>query len=288
MNATPSRIFSKLLLWLNILSLDAPLVAVVWQDFFARSLGVKLPATPRLVLGLSIWLAYAADRWLDGWKIPPGAAMTPRHRFAQKYRVPLAWIWVVVLLANLALSCFFLPFSLFERGLALVLGVAVYFALNQWPATKQPLRGFKELSVGILFAAGTAIFITPPTGAAFVAFWWACSAWCLLAFLNCYAIACWEVKADRSAKQESIITRWPFLACRLKFAAFLVGFFALLPTLSRFSFFTARLGCAVAASSAGLALLDCWSNSLDGDFLRTAADLVLFTPLIFRFFPFTH
>jgi len=42
------------LLWINILGLDAPLVAWLWQDFFAWNLGVKLGFAPRVILFLAV------------------------------------------------------------------------------------------------------------------------------------------------------------------------------------------------------------------------------------------
>jgi hypothetical protein len=282
----PSRSFapSKALLWLNVLSLDAPLVAVIWQDFFARTFSLKLDLGSRLVLALSIWLAYSADRWLDGWRIPRGASVTPRHRFAQDHRVPLAWVWVLVLCGTISFAWFALPVRLFERGSILVFGVAVYFVLNQLPKTNRFLRGFKELVIGILFAAGTVIFIAPRPDKASLMFWWACATWFLLGVLNCYAIACWELDADRAEKQESLITRWPSLASCFKAMAIAISFFAVAPILFHSSMVAARFGCAVAASSIGLAMLDLGNGGLDTDFLRSAADLVLFTPLLFRLF----
>ena len=271
------------MLWLNILGLDAPLVALVWQDFFARNLRVELHWVQRAVLVLSIWLAYAADRWLDGWKIPRGAAITARHRFAQNYRVPLAWVWSIVLCGTVTLALATIPARLFQDGLLLVGFVAIYFCLVQWPRTAWALRGFKEIAVALLFAAGTMIFVLPQTRCADAGVWWAMAGWFLLCFLNCYAIASWELAADRAAKQESLVTRWPILARRFRGAAFLVTIFALAPLLIRPLASAIRIGCAVAAGSLSLAALDWAGGSLDVEALRVSADLALFTPLVFRF-----
>jgi hypothetical protein len=262
--------------------LDAPLVALIWQDCFARTFSVKLDFLPRVVLALAVWLAYAGDRWLDGMRIAEGAAVTPRHRFAQVHRGPIAWVGFAVLGATVLLASLLLPLRFVERGWLLGAGVAIYFFLNQWPKTTRSLRGLKEMAVAILFAAGTVVFVAPRISAAPDSFWLACAEWCLLIVLNCYGIACWEIEADRAEKQESLVTRWPFLARRFTPAALLLAALAVAPV---FWFHAlARFGLAVAASSLGLAMLDCLSGTLDADFLRTAADLVLFTPLLFGFF----
>jgi hypothetical protein len=282
MTAIPRFSLGKLLLWFNILGLDAPLVALVWQDFFAWSFGVPLTVAERVVLGLSFWLGYAADRWLDGWKIPPDAPASDRHQFARQHRGPLVAVWSLVLAGSVTLSCFALPRYLIARGLILVACVGVYFFLYQWPGTTRWLRGLKELAVAILFSAGTLLFIRPNRFDS--GFWWPAAAWCLLCFLDCYAIACWEMELDRAANQESIVTRWPFLARGFKFAASLTILFALAPLLVRLFPSPPRLGLAVAAGALVLMLLDFAKGSIAIGVLRVSADLALLTPLIFRFF----
>jgi len=51
--------------WLNILSLDAPLIAVLWQALLARTFHIPLRPSGRLALGLTVWAIYLADRVLD-------------------------------------------------------------------------------------------------------------------------------------------------------------------------------------------------------------------------------
>ena len=60
----PARIW----LWPNLLSLDAPLVAVVWQVMFARCFQVPVDTVAAALLLLTVWLVYSADRTLDAWK----------------------------------------------------------------------------------------------------------------------------------------------------------------------------------------------------------------------------
>ncbi len=59
---------TRLWLWPNLLSLDAPIVAVLWQILFARCFQVPVDALAALLLLLTVWLIYAADRTLDAWK----------------------------------------------------------------------------------------------------------------------------------------------------------------------------------------------------------------------------
>jgi hypothetical protein len=47
--------------WLNLLCLDAPIVAVTWQWLFARTFGAHLNLSLRVLLFLTAWLIYLAD-----------------------------------------------------------------------------------------------------------------------------------------------------------------------------------------------------------------------------------
>ena len=50
-------------LWPNVLALDAPTVAVVWQRFLGWAFDSPVPAVASVVLGLTVWSIYLADRW---------------------------------------------------------------------------------------------------------------------------------------------------------------------------------------------------------------------------------
>jgi hypothetical protein len=74
-------------LWFNLLSLDAPVVALVWQDFLARCYPATLLLTGRAVLGLTVWAIYLADRLLD-IRHPASAEESIRHEFYRPSREP--------------------------------------------------------------------------------------------------------------------------------------------------------------------------------------------------------
>src|SRR5262245_35757149 len=90
--------------WPTVLSLDAPVVALLWQWLLARSARVTLGSAEAFVLGSSVWLAYAADRWIEGWRLAPDQIRTQRHAFYQRWRWPVAVTWSLVLAADLALA----------------------------------------------------------------------------------------------------------------------------------------------------------------------------------------
>src|SRR6202789_4740956 len=80
------RVRPPVWLWFNLLSLDAPLIALVWQDFLARCYPTVLHLTGRGVLGLTVWAIYLADRLLDV-RYPAPVSESIRHQFYRRHRV---------------------------------------------------------------------------------------------------------------------------------------------------------------------------------------------------------
>ena len=52
-------------LWPSLFTLQAPVVAVLWQLLLARSVHVKLNWFEPWALGLAVWLIYVADHLID-------------------------------------------------------------------------------------------------------------------------------------------------------------------------------------------------------------------------------
>jgi len=105
-NFTKTRyIFWKFSEYLNILSLDAPLVVLVWQDFFADILEVELTYSNRLVFLLSVWLAYSADRLLECVGAKSGRKLFKRHLFFYQNYKQFGFVWGVVLTVSVLLTC---------------------------------------------------------------------------------------------------------------------------------------------------------------------------------------
>ena len=52
-------------LWPNLLNLDSPILALIWQEQFARIANVDLALGDRLILFCCTWLVYCTDRLLD-------------------------------------------------------------------------------------------------------------------------------------------------------------------------------------------------------------------------------
>lgn len=140
-------------LWPNLLSLDAPLIAVLWLHLFALCAHVRLEPAATVALALVVWLIYVADRLLDGWRAQPDEVISPRHRFYRIYRTHrngfTALLAAVVVIACGA--CLDLDARTFEAGVVLAAIVGAYFAAVHWLGIGFP----KEAAVAVLFGVGS-------------------------------------------------------------------------------------------------------------------------------------
>jgi len=190
--------------WPTILSLDAPAVALAWQWLLARTAGVTLGWPEAAVLGASVWLAYAADRWIEGWRLVPDRIRTQRHHFYHRARWPLAGLWLLVLALDLVVAATHLTGREFEAGLILIGPVAIYLLSHQLVHRHHPARAPKEACVALLLAGGVAVFIFPQPGADLARLAGPLVLFCLLCFANCALISGWESHVDEAHGQTSL------------------------------------------------------------------------------------
>jgi hypothetical protein len=117
-------------LWPNILSLDAPVIAVLWQAFFASSFHVPLTFPAQAALGSTVWALYLADRMLDARRITGPA--TPRHRFPGEHpRIAAILLACSIVLA--AVAMLHLRPAVLWDGTLLAAAVTAYFlSVHRW------------------------------------------------------------------------------------------------------------------------------------------------------------
>jgi hypothetical protein len=114
-------------LWPNVLSLDAPIVAMLCQAALARAHKVALPPSVYWILFLVVWLIYVLDRVLDGMSMPKGKRLSARHAFYRRHR--RLFLFLVVPAGGLTvlwLALAEIPEGIFWRGLALGFIVGLY------------------------------------------------------------------------------------------------------------------------------------------------------------------
>jgi len=241
-------------LWPNVLALDAPAVAVVWQRFLGWAFSCPVPAAASVVLGLTVWGIYLADRW---WDARSGLFHQPRHTFAAAHS-GLIVISVAALVAAAAFT-FTLPPTYLLVGGAVAVLVAAYFGLvHLLKPNAITARGGKEMLVGLLFAAGVAV---PLVAADHDAIRWipAVAGFGVICWLNCRVIDRWEGEVAGDD------TREPSLGITAVVLASLVP---------------RPVAFALAAAAALLLAVHIAERRIGPQAARVLADLVLLTPLL--------
>ena len=240
-------------LWPHLLSLDAPLVAVAWSALLARSLQMSVQPAVLLILALTVWVIYAADRLLD---VRTHLPATSRHLFARTHRFGFGVsIWAALSLAG-GLSAQILHPDIFWRGVCVALGVALYMVAVHWgPLPRMGPRG-KQFAVSVLFAAGVVLPFHTARG---IGIAWAVSA--AVVWLNIYAIEEWESGQSRPTAVVAVSS------ISIGGTCFLLG--------GVNEYYRAL------ALAALLIFGLNWNRArLSSDLLRTAVDAVLFAPAL--------
>lgn len=182
----------------NWLSVDAALVAVAWQLSLAHFWERPVNPVAPLILALSIWLVYMADRLYDVRGLTEHPELSDRHRFALRHKRKLWSIWWTILSVDCALAFTFLERQELLHGCYLLAFCLIYTGANQLLSK----RFFpKELCVALIYVAGIALFIPPPHP------WFPFGILTVICLFNCLSIARKETRLDRSMQLHSL-SRW--------------------------------------------------------------------------------
>jgi hypothetical protein len=155
-------------LWPNILSLDAPVVAMVWLAMFS---GAWIPfqewqAYP--ALGFGVWSVYLFDRLMDIKLLDPAdPRLGLRHDFMRRHEAIMKWVAVGAVLACAAIILFTLPTALIGQHLLsgsraqfgyifpVLLLVVAFFSITVASAGSQDIPHTRNLIAGLAFSYGT-------------------------------------------------------------------------------------------------------------------------------------
>jgi hypothetical protein len=268
-------------MWPNLLSLDAPLLAVVWQVMFARCFGAHVDAAQCAVLAMYVWLVYVADRALDGLRTGDSLHDTARHRFHRNNWPKLAPAFAIVAIAAAYMSLTCLGPALLRGYAWLAVAGAAYFALVHLRPARTVRRWPKELVVAILFAIGTCMpvlasgryggAVFAPVFALFAAALW----------INALGIECWEHARDRAARERLAPRPTRALGLHLEAAAWATC--AAAATLALFHQGRADawvIYASIAVTCAMLGVMDWQRGRLGGNAMRVLADAAFLTPLL--------
>jgi hypothetical protein len=268
-------------IWLipNLLSLDAPLVAVAWLYMFAKTWRVNyLPWVAYASLALVVWLIYVMDRLLDVSMGGHRARSQARHDFHRKHS--RTFLTLALAAAGIASVMILegLPMTIYEYAFIGAIMVGGFFTLSILSHAESPEIPYaKNVVAGLTFAYGTAMLAHAYTGFEKGALLRSPEMICfaVLCILNISAIDLWE-HANQSndieikASDELALT----LPLTLLGGASLV--FALRdPDLTTRPFFYAIL-----TGAALLQVLNRTRSKWSTSSLRVLADAALLVPLL--------
>lgn len=262
------------LVWMNLVCLDAPLVAVSWQWLFARSFRIEIPPGTTPALFLTAWLIYLADRLADARSLGAAPVVSLRQRFCLRHEK--AWIAAVVVIA---IADLFAIAKQLDRSAVLagaVVGAAafVYLLINRFAPSIWRVLPLKEISIGFIFAAGTIIGLLHGLTTAALPAWILFASLCAL---NCISIAAWERELDLQQRRISIATEFRAAgAWLLPVLVLACTASCILATLSS----ERALHLCSAASALFLGIVHVLRARIQPDVRTALADVVLLTPLI--------
>jgi hypothetical protein len=259
-----------------VLSLVAPLVALSWQWLLARAGRAPLEWHHLFVLGASVWLAYALDRWIEGWRLSDARLRTARHAFYKRRRWPVAVLWSALLLADLAVAATRLTSRELQTGFVLLGAVLAYLLSHQWLHRERPWRAPKEACVALLFGGGVVVFAAASDPAVLRALAVPLALFVLLCFANCVLISIWEREVDQAHGQTSLALQgegWRPGAVALPWALAAVAALLFHQTGG------AAIACA-AVSGVLLGTVDRLQPRFGRQLARAVADIALMTPLV--------
>jgi len=250
--------YSRPWMWPNLLSLDAPIVALLWQLLFVRCFHGNLGTLPAALLAVAVWLIYVADRTLDALR---GSVEQPRHEFYRRYWREVLPIWIAALGTGVWLAWSRLPAPLFLEGAAVASGAALYLAAVHLAPGLLRRAGSKESMVALLFGLGASLAAWPgvqTTSDVLAILLFSCLCW-----MNCAAIDDWEHGREL---RPSVLA-----------AAGLIAIAAACVLHDQ----RPVLGAAETAGALGLVVLDRLQRRYSAQALRVLADVVLLTPVVF-------
>lgn len=262
--------------YLNILSIDVALGAVICAVFFANILNVSILPYGLCALALTVWVIYTADHLRDAMLIT-GEAASARHQFHQQKKVLLGAAMGVAIVVNLVLL-FYIRRELLFAGLLLAAAVVVYLLFQR--------RFFygKEIFVSAIYTAGVLLpSLVSTTGWLPAEHILVIIAFFLVALINLYLFSFFDHEHDKRDRLFSFVTlvgirkARNFLAC-LFVIFFVVAFCHLLLT----GFSLSSL-CILCMGSILLLLFLGQVIFTKDDRFRLIGDAVFFIPLIALF-----
>ena len=261
-------------LWPNRFSLQAPLVAVLWQLLLAHCLHIKLDPLIPCALASAVWLIYVADHLVDTTRPRATAIEPPRKEFCRRHWHKFLLCAIAVAFGLVLLVTLFLNSAMVKFGGQVSAGVACYFALIHLAPQSWRKDWPREVVVAAIFTLGTfgPVWLAdsrntgdllPPA-----------SLFMLLCCANCSVIETWESEEPPNLVARWVASHFKGIGLGIVFSAALLSVLSLVP-----------VAFAVAAGTSGVALaaLGAYRDKLSLRLVSPLADLALCSPLLLLF-----
>ena len=179
----------RLYQFLNLMSIDVAVGAMVSAAFFARIFHVQLGTNSLASLGISVWIIYSADHLLDAHRLKKHAS-TKRHQFHQKHFRLVSSVVIAAVVIDLILIQG-IQESVIYLGTILIFTILLYLLFQRW------LGPFKELIGAALYSLGVLLpglsLLTAPTTRSLV---FIIVAFFLTALINLLLLAWFDLEHD--------------------------------------------------------------------------------------------
>lgn len=282
----PERRPTPLWLWPNLLSLDAPIVALVWFYMFQRIWLQYLSWGYSVALFLVVWGIYILDRIIDVKMLAPGdPRLGPRHMFHQKHSRLMMWTALAGLLTATIVAGFEISYGpLIEYGKPVLFLVVIFFSLTIFSKQDREIPHLRNLFAGMAFAYGTAMgphMWSPAYGFVETRWGWLnlilspeMLAFAVLCTLNISAIHFWEHSRIAGDEESGAANDMALTVPLTVLAAACIGLAAMDPDSRSRPFYYSVL-----IATALLYVLNRLRSNYSMDALRVMADAAMVVPL---------
>lgn len=267
-------------MYANVLSLDAPIIAVVWLYVFSWIWDVNYvePLLP-VVLALVVWIVYASDRLLD-CKIRDNSPHSLRHRVHQQYEKQFTLAIIAALIATLLISLFVLQWSIVQTAMMPLGATAGFFVLAFFSSSTRRVSYTKNLFAGYAFAWGVGAGLIGLLGLPQPANWFKLLApemlvFGLLCVINITAVDLW-VKGSDELDDEG--DEWALTMPLTLLAIFAV---LMMRTVHKEQYHPFYISMLIAAAL--MYVVNRMRHRFSVDLLRVIADLIMLVAALFFF-----
>jgi hypothetical protein len=274
-------------LWPNLLSIDAPLVALAWAWMFSHAWGVvSVPWQLWSTLGISVWIIYVLDRIIDARRASNPGDLEPRHHFHRKYEkaffagIAAGAIWCLYSIL------FLLAQTVLQYGVFVMICSGLYFAVS----VNRPRSGHsgvgKNIIAGLTFSYGASAGVhaySPVLPFGDMVFSSEVLLFAALCVINMTAIDFWKLRGEEDEDAAAVLSLGTLLLGG-------IAMFIYMSTLRRESFFFNEdyyheqafykpFAVGLLVGAAGFFLLNQARRRIEADAYRVLVDVAVAAPV---------